>query len=76
MPETKSCCSLNKVIVKNKKHIPLVISVFILSIFIGIFLSLLIKYALEKNPSLMGKIQAQEETERLDYLLETGTIKQ
>ena len=61
---------------KNKTHTPLLISVFILSIFIGVFLSLLIKYWTENNPSYMNKIQAQEESARIDYLLNNGVIKE
>lgn len=55
---------------EEKKFIPLIISIFILSIFIGIFITLTVRKWMVTNFDIVNKIQAQEESRRLEKLLD------
>lgn len=53
-----------------KDSLPLMIAVFLLSIFAGIILNIVIRQWFASNTKLIKQIQAKEESQRLDFLLE------
>lgn len=55
---------------EEEKFIPLIISIFILSIFIGIFITLTVRKWMVSNFDIVKKIQAQEESRRLEKLFD------
>lgn len=55
---------------EEEKFFPLIISVFILSIFIGILLTVTVRKWLVSNFEVVQKIQAQEESRRIEKLFD------
>ncbi len=54
----------------EKKFMPLVVSVFILSIFAGLFLTVIVRKWMIGSVEVIKKIQAQDESRRLEKLLD------
>lgn len=55
---------------KDKNFIPLLTAVFILSIFVGIILNVIIKYWLISNIDVVKSIQSGQESKKLEKLLD------
>ena len=53
-----------------KNSLPLMIAVFLLSVFAGIILSIIIRQWLISNMKIIKQTQAKEESQRLDLLLD------
>lgn len=72
MPKKNLFLSLSKYFTRkeNKNFVPLLIAVFVLSVFVGIITSILIRQWLIKNMDLLKQIQYQQEVKQIDKLLE------
>lgn len=59
---------------QSKNFMPLITAVFILSVFVGVILSIVIKYWLIKNIEIIKNIQYSQENKRLEKLLDSHSL--